>query len=150
MQENEFTYTGLKMYSSARWRRNSHAFNYEDFVGQKKKWNEVLFESPNASHRLLNRTAESKARVALPFKRGHALYVLGVCPLVSLLSSVAERWSCKPAVVSSILTGGKFFFLLEISIFSLQFYYFHIFSIVRTIYVIYKHILKVGDAWTGI
>jgi hypothetical protein len=32
---------------------------------------------------------------------------------ISLFSSVVERWSCKPAVVSSILTGGSGFFLLN-------------------------------------
>lgn len=28
---------------------------------------------------------------------------------ISLFSSVVERWSCKPAVESSILSGGRFF-----------------------------------------
>ena len=30
-----------------------------------------------------------------------------------LYSSVAERWSCKPKVMSSILIGGKFFLVLS-------------------------------------
>ena len=30
-----------------------------------------------------------------------------------LYSSVAERWSCKPKVMSSILIGGKIFFVIS-------------------------------------
>ena len=33
---------------------------------------------------------------------------------VCLYSSVAERWSCKPKVMSSILIGGKFSFPLSV------------------------------------
>ena len=32
---------------------------------------------------------------------------------LGLYSSVAEHWSCKPGVVSSILTGGNFFSLCQ-------------------------------------
>ena len=33
----------------------------------------------------------------------------------SLYSSVAEHWSCKPGVESSILSGGKYYFLCHIA-----------------------------------
>ncbi len=32
---------------------------------------------------------------------------------ISLFSSVVERWSCKPAVESSILSGGRFFHFVQ-------------------------------------
>ena len=40
---------------------------------------------------------------------GCSLLCLDRTPLRSLYSSVAERWSCKPKVMSSILIGGKIF-----------------------------------------
>ena len=36
----------------------------------------------------------------------------------SLYSSVAERWSCKPKVMSSILIGGSIFFSLNLPCFA--------------------------------
>ena len=36
------------------------------------------------------------------------------CAYESLYSSVAERWSCKPKVMSSILIGGNFFVELQL------------------------------------
>lgn len=35
---------------------------------------------------------------------------------LSLYSSVAEHWSCKPGVESSILSGGSSFFVLQIKL----------------------------------
>ena len=36
-----------------------------------------------------------------------------ICHHECLYSSVAERWSCKPKVMSSILIGGKIFFVIS-------------------------------------
>ena len=38
--------------------------------------------------------------------QGHAMIQNFICAQASLYSSVAERWSCKPKVMSSILIGG--------------------------------------------
>ena len=43
----------------------------------------------------------------------------------SLLSSVAEHWSCKPGVVSSILTGGRNFIRHNQFIYALLYHYQH-------------------------
>ena len=42
--------------------------------------------------------------------QGHAIIQIFICAQASLYSSVAERWSCKPKVMSSILIGGKKYF----------------------------------------
>ena len=41
-----------------------------------------------------------------------------ICSYQSLYSSVAERWSCKPKVMSSILIGGSIFFSLNLPCFA--------------------------------
>ena len=58
--------------------------------------------------------------------QGHAMIQNFICAQASLYSSVAERWSCKPKVMSSILIGGKKYFLKQTNIWFQPQWYHHL------------------------
>ena len=51
----------------------------------------------------------TKALIEINFLRKYKYTILNTAIKGRLCSSVAEHWSRKPGVVSSILTGGTFF-----------------------------------------
>ena len=61
--------------------------------------------------------------------QGHAMIQNFICAQASLYSSVAERWSCKPKVMSSILIGGKKYFLKQTNILLQPQWYHHLESV---------------------